>query len=267
MKSFAYSLFLLLACLPGATAAAQAAEHAVVFYEPGFPSPDSVQVSEAQLHAGFAGAGFTGAAQLPSALADADLLVLPFGSAYPEVDWKSILEYLDRGGNLLVLGGKPFTRGAYRDASGWHLRAPSVAASLELLIHDYQETPGSRTPGPRTPGSDGLKFEANRDVQPALPEFSWKRAFSPVLRLSVVQKYNRDGSTGDEDADLTTLAWGTRDGHKLAAPVFQIDHNQFRFVGGRWIFAACEPGERFFGNAPLLTALAQLATRRADRFT
>ena len=81
---------------------------------------------------------------------------MPYGSAYPEAQWKPILEYLDRGGNLLVLGGKPFTRAAYRDAAGWHLRAPSVAASLELLIHDYQETPGS----------EGLKFEANPDVLP-----------------------------------------------------------------------------------------------------
>ena len=256
MKTSARSLFLLLICLLAANAA-QAAEHVVVFFEPGFSAADSAPVSEAQLRAGFSGASFAGAAQLSAALADADLLVMPYGSAYPEAQWKPILEYLDRGGNLLSLGGKPFTRAAYRDAAGWHLRAPSVAASLELLIHDYQETPGS----------NGLKFDANPDVFPALPEFSWKHAFSPVLRLSVVQKYHRDGSTGDEDADLTTLAWGTRDGHKLAAPVFQIDHNQFRFVGGRWIVVAGDLGDDFFNNAALLSSLAQLASRKADRFT
>ncbi|HEX3472742.1 MAG TPA: hypothetical protein VHT28_16285, partial [Silvibacterium sp.] len=256
MKTFTRFLFLLLACLAGASAA-RAAEHTVVFYDPGFPAADSAQVSEAQLRAGFPGAGLTAAAQLPAALADADLLVMPYGSAYPEAQWKAILEYLDRGGNLLALGGKPFTRAAYQDAAGWHLRAPSVASSLELLIHDYQETPGS----------NGLKFEANPDVFPALPEFSWKRAFSPVLRLSVVQKYNRDGSTGDEDADLTTLVWGTHEGHKLAAPVFQIDHNQFRFVGGRWIFVAGDLSDDFFSNAGLLASLTQLALRKADRFS
>jgi len=256
MKVFARSLLLLSICLAGA-GLARAASRIVVFYEPGFPVADSAQVSQAQLQAGFPGGVFAAATQLPAVLVDADLLVMPYGSAYPEAQWKPILEYLDRGGNLLVLGGKPFTRGAWRDGSGWHLRAPSVAESLELFIHDYQETPGS----------DGLKFEANPDVLPALPEFSWKRAFSPVLRLSVVQKYNRDGSTGDEDADLTTLVWGTRDGHKLAAPVFEIDHNQFRFVGGRWIFAACDPGDVFFSNASLLARLAELATRKADRFT
>jgi hypothetical protein len=252
-----FRFFSALAILFAISLSAHAAGHTVVFYEAGFPAADAAQVSEAQLHAAFSAASFVDASQLPQSLADTDLLVMPFGSAYPEADWKPILEYLDRGGNLLVLGGKPFTRAAFHDNAGWHLRAPSVAASLELLIHDYQETPGS----------DGLKFEANEDVLPTLPSFAWKKAYSPVLRLSVVEKYHRDGATGDEDSDLTTLAWGSRDGHKLAAPVFEIDHNQFRFVGGRWIFAACDFGDDFFQNTQMLQAMAELATRRADRFT
>jgi hypothetical protein len=249
--SLAALIFLGGSCLAGA------ASRVVVFSEPGFPAADSTTVSEARLKAAFPGATLAGTAPLPAALANADLLVMPYGSAYPEADWKPILEYLDRGGNLLALGGKPFTRAAWQDSSGWHLRAPSVAASLELLIHDYQQTPGS----------EGLTFEPNSDVLPALPKFAWKQSFSPVLRLSVVDKYHRDGSTGDEDANLTTLAWGTRDGHKLSAPVFEIDHNQFRFAGGRWIFAACDVGDDFFANDALLADLEALATRHADRFT
>ena len=255
MKIFFRPLLLLFALLPNL--AAHAANKVAVFSEPGFPSADSAAPTQPQLQAAFAGATFASTSQLPAALTDADLLVMPYGSAWPEAQWQPILEYLDRGGNLLVLGGKPFTRAAWHDSSGWHLRAPSVAASLELFIHDYQPTPGS----------DGLKFEPNPDVLPALPAFSWKLAFSPVLRLSVVPKYNRDGSTGDEDFDLTTLAWATRDSHKLAAPVFEIDHNQYRFVGGRWIFAACDLDASFFSNTQLLATLADLATRKADRFT
>ncbi len=238
---------------------AQAASHTVVFYEAGFPAADSPAAAESGLHAAFANAEFADARQLASALEtpEADLLVMPYGSAYPEAAWPAILRYLDRGGNLLALGGKPFTRAAYATASGWQLRQLSVAASLELLIHDYQETPGS----------ESLTFEPNHDVQPEIAAFHWKRAFSPVLRLSVIPKYNRDGGTGDEDADLTTMAWGSRNGHKLAAPVFEIDHNSYRFVGGRWIFVACEPDADFFSNTRLLSTLAELATRQSDHFT
>src|SRR5262249_27767198 len=137
---------------------AQAASHTVVFYEAGFPAADSPAVTDGALHAAFTNAEFAGVQQLASALGkpETELLVMPYGSVYPEVAWAAILGYLDRGGNLLALGGKPFTRAAYASGSGWKLREPSVAASLELLIHDYQETPGS----------DSLEFVPNHDVQP-----------------------------------------------------------------------------------------------------
>lgn len=248
----------LLFCLLGISCA-HAASHTVVFSEPGFPSADSPAIAESVLHTAFANADFAGAQQLTSALEkpETDLLVMPYGSAYPEAQWSAILRYLDRGGDLLVLGGKPFTRAAYSAGSGWQLRSPSVATSLELLIHDYQETPGS----------DSLTFEPNPDVQPEIAAFHWKRAFSPVLRLSVINKYSDGGTTGGQDADLTTLAWGEKDGHKLAAPVFEIDHNAARFVGGRWIFVACELDSAFFSNTQTLAQLAELATRKSDRFT
>jgi hypothetical protein len=237
----------------------QSQAEAVVFYDAGFPVADSSPVSLDKLKAAFASSQFAPASELPATLAkqETDLLVMPFGSAYPESAWPAILRYLDRGGNLLVLGGKPFTRAAFTTGSGWQLRAPNVAASQELFIHDYQETPGS----------SALTFQANSDVRPQLSRFGWKRAFSPVIRLSVVESYPSGGGTGDEDTDLTTLAWGDRDGQHLAAPVFLLDHNRERFVSGRWIFAACDPDQDFWDNATLLRTLQALALRRQDRFT
>lgn len=230
----------------------------VVFWQSGFPSADSPAPNEAELRAAFASAGFEDAASLPVALAaaDTDLLVLPYGSAWPEADWDAILKYLDHGGNLLALGGKPFTRAAYEGASGWHLRTESTAQTLELFIDGYQETPGS----------DGLQFMPNGDVFPQLASFGWRRAFSPVVRLSVINYDATGGATGGEDMDLATLAWGERSGHKLAAPVLELDHSAYRFVGGRWILVACEPDADFFSNGELLVTLAELAVRKSDRF-
>src|SRR5215472_13953128 len=95
----------------------------VVFTEPAFPSADSAQPSEVQLRMLFRGAEFASVEQLGSLLASpsTQLLVLPYGSAFPEEAWPGIHEFLKKGGNLLVLGGRPFTRAAYRDASGWRL--------------------------------------------------------------------------------------------------------------------------------------------------
>ena len=230
----------------------------VVFWQAGFPAADSSAPGEAALRGAFPDAQFADAGHLGDALAaqDTNLLVLPYGSAWPEADWAAILEYLDRGGNLIVLGGKPFTRAGYEDAGGWHLRTASTAQTLELFIDGYQQTPGS----------GALTFTPNEDVFPRLPAFGWKRAFSPVVRLSIVNYDSSGGATGGEDMDLTTLAWGERGGHTMAAPVMELDHNANRFVGGRWILVACEPDADFFSNTKLLAMLGALAVRRNDRF-
>lgn len=231
----------------------------VIFSEPGFPVADSGGPSAAQWKALFPEAKSTGAAQLPETLATSStrLLVLPYGSVFPEDAWGAIKSFLDRGGNLLVLGGRPFTRAAYRDSAGWHLRDYSVRFIRPLMIDQYQETPGS----------DGLQFESNPEIPMQLSSFSWKRGFSPVIRLSAVDLYKRGGSAGAIDARLDTLAWGIKDGRKLSAPAIQIDHYRNGFDGGRWIFVNAEVGSDFFGNAPLVESLAERALQGAEEFT
>lgn len=234
----------------------------VVFSERGFPVADSTAISEAALEHGFAGATMVDSLHLADALSSAktQLLVMPNGSAYPEAAWPALLRYLDRGGNLIVLGGKPFTRAAYHSGGTWRLRAPSVAASLELFIQNYQQTPGSQS----------LTYLPNPNIQPELPRFQWTRAFSPTIRLSVISMPHSSGdigAAGSEDATLTTLAWGSDGEHRLAAPAMLIDHTHNRFVGGRWIFLACDPMPGSFDSADLLGKLQKLALRENDLLT
>lgn len=253
-------LFLIMAFSVCAVPAALAADGTVIFEQAGFPAVDTTPVPATALAAGFPDARAVDAAQLDAALGSDQtrLLVLPYGSAYPEKAWPALLRYLDRGGNLIVLGGKPFTRTAYQVKGAWRLRESGVAASLELFIQGWQATPGSQS----------LRFEPNTDIGPGLSSFAWKRAWSPVIRLSVVDD-PRDASaaTGSEDAFLTTLAWGTQNGHKLAAPALMIDHVKSRFVGGRWIFMACDPQGSGFSDPKLLQHLQALALRQDDRFS
>ncbi len=230
----------------------------VVFSEPGFPAADSAAPSEVQLAALFSGANKVGADQLPAVLSSqsAHLLVLPYGSAFPEEVWPAIKSFLDRGGNLLVFGGMPFTRAAYRDAKGWHLRDYSVRFIRPLMIDQYQETPGS----------DGLQFQSNPELTLKVPAFSWKRAFSPVIRLSAVDLYHRGGAAGSLDARLDTLAWGVKDGRKLSAPAIQVDHDRNGFDGGRWILVNAEFGREFFDNKELIQALVNRARKGEEQF-
>ena len=228
----------------------------VVLSEPGFPASDSAAPDAL---ATISGAQSLAADHLRDALAPsaAHLLILPYGSAFPEEAWPAIKQFLDRGGNLLVLGGMPFTRAAYHDSTGWHLRDYSVRFIRPLMIDQYQDTPGS----------GALQFQPNPELPLQLPAFAWKRAFSPVIRLSAVDLYHRGGAAGSIDARLDTLAWGVKDGRKLSAPVLQIDHYRNGFDGGRWIFVNAELSRVFFSNAALVQSLVNRALQGAEEFT
>jgi len=231
----------------------------VVFREAGFPSVDSADLGE--IASAIPGASPVSAAQLAETLAlpDTRLLVLPYGSAFPEEAWPAIEQYLRRGGNLLALGGRPFTRSAFRDGSGWHVRDYSVRFARALMIDQYQPTPGS----------EGLNFVVNADISVQIPRFSWKQGFSPVVRLSAVDLYHRGGAAGSIDARLDPIAWGVKDNRKLSAPVIEIDHLRNGFDGGRWIFLNAELTRDFAtiaGAGHLLQELARRALRGAEEF-
>lgn len=84
----------------------------VVLWQPGFPTVDSQPIEKSDLDQAFAGEPLVYATvdelRVPSTLANTDLLVLPYGSAFPSEDWTAIRRYLQHGGNFLILGGVPF---------------------------------------------------------------------------------------------------------------------------------------------------------------
>jgi hypothetical protein len=252
---------LVLLSLGTGAAAADQFSAAVVFSEAGFPVADAASPSAPQFATLLPGARLATAGQLATQLKDpaTRLLLLPYGSAFPEASWPEIFAFLNSGGNLLVLGGRPFTRSAYHDATGWKLRDYSVRFARALMIDQYQTTPGS----------DGLRFQPNPDLPLKLPRFAWGRAFSPVIRLSAVDLYHRGGAAGSIDARLDALAWGIKDGRKLAAPAIEIDHLRNGFGGGRWVFLNSELAPDFYSgpaSAELVQSLAELALRGSEEF-
>ena len=88
-------------------AAAQDKSAVVILAEPGFPAADSAVASPQQLAGWVPGAQLASVDQLRQWLTSpaTALLVLPYGSAFPEEAWPEIHGFLQRGGNLLVLGG------------------------------------------------------------------------------------------------------------------------------------------------------------------
>jgi hypothetical protein len=234
---------------------------AVVFHESGFPAADTAAPSDQWINGLLPAAKTASVDQLSAMLQDpaTHLLVLPYGSTFPEQAWQEVFDYLQRGGNLMVIGGRPFSRSAYKDGATWKLRDYSVRFTRPLMIDQYQTTPSS----------DGLEFQPNPDMTTKLAAFHWVRGFSPIIRLSAVDLYKRGGAAGSLDARLDSFAWGVKDGRKMVAPAIQVDHLRNGFNAGRWIFLNAELKPDFYSDngAEIVRSLSRAAMRGSEEFS
>ncbi len=244
---FAFVCFLL---------AGPAAAQTVVFEEHSFPTVDTAPVSSVLLHRAFPAAKFASETQLAAALADPQtiVLVLPYGSAFPRERWVDIQRFLLRGGNLLTLGGRPFTRPLVRLGKTWQLQPETYAYVRQLLISDYQATAGS----------DGASVtEAAEGEGSGFVAMRWQRAYSVTIRLGQTETAKRVGASGSFDAVLKPLVWGVFHGRTLSAPVIEIDHLQNDYAGGRWIMANCAFDPAFLASPAAAALLETLAVQAA----
>jgi len=263
IRRFVVLFLLLYVCPLIITAQDKPKPQTIVFYEKHFFAADSITPSELELRTLIPNGHFTGADELGVTLSQSNtgVLVLPYGSAFPESSWLAIKDYLNRGGNLIVLGGKPFLRPAFREGAMWKLRPENVAFPRQLMIHGYEPTYGS----------DGSVFEINSEiVSDSLPNFQWSQAFSATVKLSTQSVSAREGSAGTIDARLDTLVWGNRGVQHISAPLVQIDHLRNSFIGGRWLFFSCVPYPGFYSTDSarrLVQWMVDRAQHGAEEFT
>lgn len=136
LRSTAYVVLLLI------FTSIQASGKIVVFYEKGFPSVDNGVISRESLEKAFAQADarFVNLDELKSNLHTGDLLVLPFGSAFPADAWDAIRDHLNHG-NLLILGGRPLYVPVYHDSGGWRTENAQNTYSHNLgIMYSYAVT-------------------------------------------------------------------------------------------------------------------------------
>ncbi len=170
-----------------------------VFWQPGFPTIASQPVSRATLSSALNDPAFVDlrALQAPGALEKTELLVLPYGSGVPTEGWRAIEEYLNHGGNLLVLGGQP-------------LRVPVTQLNANFVQTRPQDT-----------YSRVLDLRHTYEV-PVAPEahFSWRPgyAFASTPKVRAEKFFTVEGRLSGLGymRDSTGLA--------VAAPVIVIDH-------------------------------------------
>lgn len=208
----------------------------VLFTEPNFPTLGTSVLPLPALKKALSAAGPVvsfGLDRFPELHPDkVDLLVLPYGSAFPKAGWEALFDYLKKGGNLLVLGGRPFEVPVSRVDKKWEAEAPKTAYYQTLNIEQINEIPAKRVA--RHQGAQG---------QPLLDDlvFPPMEAHSLMVRLTEIDEENRCGAIGPLDSELKPLMWGLDvNGTRVSAPVVMLDRYQGPFAGGRWIFAPAQ---------------------------
>jgi hypothetical protein len=200
-----------------------------VFWQNGFPTLESEPISQATLASALRDQqpAFLALDDMmkPGILADADLLVLPYGSAFPADAWTPIYDYLKQGGNLLSLGGRPLYIPVRREGEKFAAERPQNTYSRSLGIwHSY--------PAPQV------------DWQ----SFAWDDNFSffPKLRINAKRVYVA-GAWWDSGDTRGMGHFLNAAGNRVAAPVTRMDFRDLpggerpSLLGARCVFLNFEP--------------------------
>jgi len=204
-----------------------AAVRVAILWETAFPSVHGLNLSREFLQQAFS--EFNSTFLTTSDLAQLnpsnfDLLVTPFGEAFPKSAWRYLLSYLREGGNWLNLGGAPLATPVVRSGNQWRAQDRQTVYHKQLgITHAY---PVSGTDIASYRSTEQLRFKAEQ-----VYGFNVKFTSSSTFP-------DEGGSDGPREAVLSALAFGlNKKNRAIAAPIVQIDRLQGSFAGGRWVLA------------------------------
>lgn len=225
---------------------------ALLFRAAGFPTIDVPAIDDAVLDAALAGLPVA-RAESPTELGrrlrlrDVDVLVLPYGSAFPIDAWPRIRAFLGHGGGLAVLGGAPFHEPVRRDGAGWARGPRATTFAHDLLVGPAEAL--VRAPATKTRLAQDTGFST------PFPEA--QTTFALTLRLTTTKDFpDEHGSAGPRDAIARPLVHVVdAAGVPRGCPLLEIDHQLGPRAGARWVFATSDARL----DAPVVRAIVERA--------
>lgn len=207
-----------------------------VFFEESFPAEQSPVLERPLIAAALKGCEITflNARDLAGRLSLEffDLLLMPYGSAFPKEAWPAISRYLMSGGTWVNLGGVPFSVPVVRSGSGWRKETRQTA---------YHKSLGITQAFPVSP-STVTRYKAvvpSRLLSSVAQKFNAEELFALYVRFTSSKDFPaEDGSAGPRDAAIKPLLNGLAgDETSLVAPIVCIDRLLGDGAGGRWVLA------------------------------
>lgn len=159
-----------------------------------------------------------------------NLLINPYGSAFPENAWSDIHDYLAAGGNLLNIGGAPFSVPVRWESDAWHQHVSQTRYHRQLGIEQLQQIQ-----------TDGISRYDTSESAPLLSGlidgFLCDEVFELQMNLANTSNHTGEcGSSIEREPILRPLLFAhDSDGRRIAAPILTVDHVRDEFTGGRWV--------------------------------
>ena len=213
----------------------------VILQQTGFPTIDSEAIPAPILTDAFGSAAtLVDVQRLRAAdtLGGAKLLILPYGSAFPAEAWPAILRYLERGGNLLFVGGQPLHVPVIQSSAGGF--APQSPQTGYSKVIDFRHS-----------------YPVPLDGSPTA--FHWRPGytFMPALAVKADRIFAQEGR-------LQGLGYlDAADGTHVASPIIVADHPAgSKMAGSRIVALPFSPAPGFWASADgirLLRAAAHYA--------
>ncbi len=228
MRSWLIWLFLQFALLTSAFG------KVAVFWEEGFPTIDSRPVARQVLFEALKEMQpvfvSTDDLRKPEVMKEVELLVFPYGSAFPSEAWKGISDYLQQGGNLLKVGGRPFFVPVYRGQNRYVPAPPQNTYSRRLgFWHSYE-----------VPQKDWVRLSWDE----AYPSFSTGELLAENVYVL--------GVWWDQPEVRGMGFFLNSRGERVAAPVVKADfislhsEQQVAFRGSRCVFLNFNPASGYW---------------------
>lgn len=247
MRRFALASLL---ALPALAAPEVPRPQVALFQAPGFPAVDAPGVPAQVMAEALRGLRTEICPDVPRLAAllasGVDVLVLPYGSAFPLEAWEAIQGHLERGGSLVVLGGAPFHQPVLRQGDRWvpGQRQPSFAHAL--LMGPAEEVPTAGLQAPQAVAGSGWQAALGR------PERTW----SLTVRFGVKKEaLAEEAPDAPREAVLRPLVHLSDGRLPRACALQEIDRLRGLHAGGRWVLATTDAAL----DAPAVRAMVDRA--------
>lgn len=240
-------------------------DNPLVFYDPSYPQCCSEDTLTALIPGSFRCAS---ARDLAAALDQECTLLISFHGAYfPKSAWRAILAFLERGGNLAIFGGMPFTRPVTDDGQ---IELEQDSYTRQIHLGPYFSLPLSPSQSLQLVADEEALLLRDCPLRITASGNFW--SFNPQL-TQASDHPDELGSAGPIDTVLQPLIYAldtsvSGTAQRVATPASILDQRSGRFKGGRWLLSPWQPAseEDWLRNVEVIQRLLALASQGATTF-